>query len=142
LEFDYRCIRVWGKGKKERIVPIGSMAIDALRQYLAVSRNELLRRNPKAVGEQAVFLNKLGTRLSDRSVRRIFDKYIEQVSLNKAVSPHTLRHTFATHLLNNGADLRSVQELLGHVNLSTTQIYTHITKEKLRSIYTQTHPRA
>lgn len=142
LELDYGCMRVYGKGRKERIVLIGSAGIKALRVYFTAARPELLSRNRKKAAEKAVFLNKAGSRLTDRSIRRIVDNYIGQVSLEKSVSPHTLRHSFATHLLNNGADLRSVQELLGHVNLSTTQLYTHLTKEKLRSIYSKAHPRA
>lgn len=142
LELAYGCLRVFGKGRKERIVLIGSVGVEALRSYLTTARPELLRRNRKQTDGKAVFLNKAGSRLTDRSVRRIMDKYVNQVSFDKAISPHTLRHSFATHLLNNGADLRSVQELLGHVSLSTTQLYTHITKEKLRSIYSKTHPRA
>lgn len=142
LELDYGCIRVFGKGRKERIVLIGTAGIAALRSYISSARCELLSHNRKQAAEKAVFLNRAGTRLTDRSVRRMMDKYIEAVSLDKAISPHTLRHSFATHLLNNGADLRTVQELLGHVNLSTTQLYTHITKERLRSIYSKAHPRA
>jgi integrase/recombinase XerC len=142
LELDYGCMRVYGKGRKERIVLIGSAGIKAMRVYLTAARTELLSRNRKKTAEKAIFLNKAGTRLTDRSIRRIIDNYIGQVSLEKSVSPHTLRHSFATHLLNNGADLRSVQELLGHVNLSTTQLYTHVTKERLRSVYSKAHPRA
>lgn len=142
LELDYGCMRVCGKGRKERIVVVGAIATRALHQYMRSARLDLLRHNAGKSAEQALFLNKSGGRLSDRSVRRIVDKYIEQVSLDKSISPHTFRHSFATHLLDNGADLRSVQELLGHVNLSTTQIYTHVTKEKLRSVYTKAHPRA
>jgi len=142
LELDYGCMRVFGKGKKERIVLIGSAAIAAVRAYLSSARPELLSRRRKRTAESALFLNKAGTRLSDRSIRRTIDKYIEKISFDKDISPHTLRHSFATHLLNNGADLRSVQELLGHENLSTTQLYTHITKEKLRATYIKAHPRA
>lgn len=142
LELDYGCLRVYGKGKKERIVVIGSIAIQSVHQYLNSSRLKLLEHNRGKPINNALFLNKLGTRLTDRSVRRIVDKYIEKVSLDKSISPHTLRHSFATHLLDNGADLRTVQELLGHVNLSTTQLYTHVTKEKLRSVYIKAHPRA
>ena len=125
-------IKVFGKGKKERLVPIGDKALDAIGHYIKT------RRHTAA----ALFLNKNGTRLSDRSVRTIVDKYIRLTSVTRHISPHALRHTFATHLLNRGADLRSVQELLGHVNLSTTQIYTHMTTEKLKSVYDKAHPRA
>ncbi|MBL7068432.1 MAG: tyrosine recombinase XerC [Candidatus Omnitrophica bacterium] len=124
--------KVMGKGKKERICPIGEKATGALRNYL----------NKKTGHNRALFLNKSGGRLSDRSVRRIIDKHIRKISLRDKISPHTLRHSFATHLLDRGADLRSVQELLGHKNLSTTQIYTHITPERLKSVYDKTHPRA
>ncbi len=129
---------VFGKGAKERYVPLGSYAIKALTEYLNIARLQILNGQR----EKALFLNRYGKRLSDRSVRRMLDKYVQFLSTVKKVSPHTLRHTFATHLLNSGADLRVVQELLGHVNISTTQIYTHVTKERLQSVYKKTHPRA
>lgn len=125
-------VKVMGKGRKERICPIGDKAFSVLREYLT-------KRSKK---DKALFLNKSDHRLHDRSVRRIIDKYIQKVSLKEKISPHTLRHSFATHLLERGADLRSIQELLGHKNLSTTQIYTHITPERLKSVYDKTHPRA
>lgn len=125
-------IRVMGKGKKERLVPIGEKAIEAIRNYSAVRLQKT----------QALFLNKSGKRLSTRGIRKIINKYIERTGMHKKVSPHALRHSFATHLLDRGADLRSVQELLGHLNLSTTQIYTHLTTEKLKNVYDQAHPRA
>jgi tyrosine recombinase XerC len=125
-------IRVMGKGKKERIVPIGDKAIEAIREYCE-------KRLKKS---QALFLNKGGQRLTTRSIGNIINKYIQRTSIHKKISSHALRHSFATHLLNRGADLRSVQELLGHQNLSTTQIYTHLTTEKLRNVYNQAHPRA
>lgn len=125
-------IKVMGKGKKERIVPIGDKAIGAIRDYLDSREKYSL----------AVFLNKRGGRITDRGVRNIVKKYIAIAGIKKGVSPHTLRHSFATHLLNRGADLRSVQELLGHANLSTTQIYTHLTTEKLKGVYNKAHPRA
>ena len=124
--------KVSGKGKKERIVPIGDKALDAIRDYVQDRRHK----------SRALFLNKNGTRLSDRSVRNIVNKHITAASLMQKVSPHVLRHSFATHLLNRGADLRSVQELLGHVNLSTTQIYTHVTTDRLKEVYNKAHPRA
>lgn len=130
---------VYGKGAKERYVPVGSYACDVLRQYLEYGRKQLL------AGKQDhgyLLLNYRGEPLSDRSVRRIVDKYVETHALNLRVSPHTFRHTFATHMLNGGADLRTVQELLGHVNISTTQVYTHVTKERLRHVYDAAHPRA
>ena len=129
-------VKVLGKGRIERIAPCGDKAISVIREYLKY-RNVKMRQDKKAL-----FLNKSGKRLSDRSVRRIVDKYIKDVGTKEHISPHTLRHSFATHLLNRGADLRSVQELLGHKNLSTTQIYTHVTMERLKSVYDKAHPRA
>jgi integrase/recombinase XerC len=128
-------IKVYGKGKKERIVPIGERALQAIRDYLNT-------RRPVTKEAKALFFNKNGGRLTDRSVRRIINKYITKASIQQKISPHTLRHSFATHMLDHGADLRSVQELLGHANLSTTQIYTHITTERLKSAYMKAHPRA
>ena len=125
--------KVAGKGKKERLVPLGSQAVEALKGYLE-------RRG--FAKSSAFFLNKSGTRLSARSVCNIVDKYILAASLNYDISPHVLRHSFATHLLNRGADLRCVQELLGHMHLSTTQIYTHVTTDRLKKVYDQSHPRA
>lgn len=136
LYFEEELIKVYGKGSKERIVPLGSQAMSSLKNYLQKGRPYLLK-SPT----DALFLNKFGTRLSERSVRNIINKYVEEAALNQKVSPHTLRHSFATHLLNAGADLRSVQELLGHVKLSTTQIYTHITRENIQQVYHETHPR-
>lgn len=132
VDFISNIVKVMGKGKKERLVPIGDKAISAIRDYL----------QSRATQQRALFLNKSGSRLSDRSVRKIINKYILKTSIAMHISPHVLRHSFATHLLNRGADLRSVQELLGHVNLSTTQIYTHVTTERLKSIYNRSHPRA
>ena len=131
-------IKVFGKGSKERMVPIGGPAVTSLRRYLD-KRDEM---KAKAKDREAVFLGKNGTRLWDRSVRRILDKYISLCSVSGHISPHSLRHSFATHLLNRGADLRSVQELLGHANLSTTQIYTHVTTDRLKAVYDKAHPRA
>ena len=128
-----------GKGNKERLAPLGRQAKTALLDYMENSRNHLLQAD-KATNE-AVFLNRFGGRLSGRSIRNIIDKYVEEVAITQKVSPHTLRHSFATHLLNGGADLRSVQELLGHVKLSTTQIYTHLTRENIKTIYDNSHPR-
>ncbi|MBP9854233.1 MAG: tyrosine recombinase XerC [Candidatus Omnitrophica bacterium] len=125
-------IKVSGKGKKERLVPIGSKAVTAIKDYL----------EDRADTPQALFLNKNGTRLTTRGVFNITNKYIKMACSNKDISPHVLRHSFATHLLNRGADLRSVQELLGHVNLSTTQIYTHVSTDKLKKVYDKAHPRA
>ncbi len=139
-------IHVRGKGKKERVVPLGSHALAAVRHYMT-----LLEPDPQfaAVRERSMtdpavplFVNKNSGRLSSRSVRRKLDKYLIAAGLDPSISPHTLRHSFATHLLDNGADLRSVQELLGHQSLSTTQIYTHLTSMRLRTAYDQAHPRA
>lgn len=132
-------MRVLGKGRKERMVPIGSKAIAALRVYLR-RRADLEPR--RGTGGDALFLNFRGTRLNVRSVRRIVDRYIRQCAILRKVSPHTLRHSFATHLLDAGADLRSIQELLGHVSLSTTQKYTHVSTERLLRTYGKAHPRA
>ena len=136
-----RFVIVCGKGAKERIVPIGRTAAAALERYVADARPRLYSKWRKEQ-HQFLFINSKGGPLTDRSVRRIIDKYIANLAVAKKVSPHTIRHTFATHMLNNGADLRSVQEMLGHVNLSTTQLYTHVTKERLKAVYRETHPRA
>ncbi|MDO8682723.1 MAG: tyrosine recombinase XerC [Armatimonadota bacterium] len=133
-------IRITGKGAKQRIVLVGSAAREALADYLSAGR-PVLAAKAKTEGN-AVFLNKSGTRLTDRSVRRIVNKYIEAVSDSLKISPHTMRHTFATHMLSHGADLRSVQELLGHSSVVTTQIYTHVTRERMKEVYDKAHPRA
>ena len=138
IDLDTGTALVFGKGAKERYVPLGRYSIEALQNYLQKARPKFILNRQ----EKALFLNKNGGRLSDRSIRRMVDKYVQHLSFQKKISPHTIRHTFATHLLNAGADLRSVQELLGHVNISTTQIYTHVTKERLQHIYNHTHPRA
>jgi integrase/recombinase XerC len=133
-------LRVRGKGRKDRLTPIGSQAIKAVQRYF-----ELRTADPKLSQNQPnqrVFLNKHGESLSTRSVRRKLDKYLVEAGLDPGISPHTLRHSFATHLLNNGADLRSVQELLGHQSLSTTQIYTHLTTTRVKQVYDSAHPRA
>jgi integrase/recombinase XerC len=129
--------RVRGKGRKERIAALGSFAVKALREYL----HERLRMLASP-GERGLFLNRYGERISTRSVARLLDKYIIRTGLAARTSPHTLRHSFATHLLDAGADLRSVQELLGHKNLETTQIYTHVSMERMRKIYDKAHPRS
>jgi integrase/recombinase XerC len=135
VDLDQGIARVLGKGGKERYVILGSHAVAALRVYLTL-RREL------GEDERALFLNRRGSRLSDRSVRRILDGHIARVGRLHHISPHALRHSFATHMLDGGADLRAVQELLGHASLSSTQIYTHTTRERLARIYDQAHPRA
>ncbi len=132
IDFISGIIKVMGKGKKERMVPIGDIALMAIRKYLDKRKKQ---------GE-AIFLNKNGKRITTRGVWDIVKKYLKSAGINQGVSPHTFRHSFATHLLNRGADLRTVQELLGHASLSTTQIYTHLTTEKLKSVYDKAHPRA
>lgn len=137
LELRSRLVKVRGKGSKERIVPFGTKAETAVRAYLAV-RGELIRN----AEEEAVFVNYRGERITTRSVRRLFDGYVRDAALRTGVSPHTLRHSFATHLLNAGADLRGIQELLGHASLSTTQKYTHLNDWQLMAVYKKAHPRA
>jgi tyrosine recombinase XerC len=137
IDFIGSTVKVLGKGKKERLLPIGERALEAINSYLSQRKKQT-----KKGQINDLFLNKNNTRLSDRGVRKVIHKYITKLSLKSGVSPHTLRHSFATHLLNRGADLRSVQELLGHANLSTTQIYTHLTTERLKAIYDKAHPRA
>lgn len=127
-------VRVMGKGRKERIVPVGSLAVRALDDYL------LARNNPPY--DAPLFLNQRGGRLTRRSVARLVDQYMRHLTTMKKASPHTLRHTFATHLLEGGADLRAIQELLGHASLSTTQKYTHVTIDKLLEVYDKAHPKA
>lgn len=136
IDFISGVLKVFGKGKKERLVPIGDRALRAIRAYFEkIGVSDINEKKP-------AFLNKSKRRVSDRAVRRIVHKYIHKTSLNENISPHSLRHSFATHMLDRGADLRSVQELLGHANLSTTQIYTHVTTERLKLIYDKVHPRA
>ena len=136
-------LKVRGKGRKERLIPIGKKALEALGRYLD-ERPELFLKGKKDIDrdEKALFLNNWGGRLAARSVIQMVKKSVKKVSSQLNVSPHTLRHTFATHLLNAGADLRAVQELLGHVNLSTTQIYTQVTTQRLKTVYNKAHPRA
>jgi tyrosine recombinase XerC len=132
VDFIGNIARVMGKGRKERLVPIGDTALEAVKTYIDKRPHE----------SKALFLNKSGGRLSARSVGNIIRKFVLQEAMRQHVTPHMFRHSFATHLLNRGADLRAVQELLGHVNLSTTQIYTHLTTDKLKKVYDQAHPRA
>ena len=139
VDFLGEVVHVRGKGKKERIAPIGSSALQVIQHYMEY-RNKRAQSNGN-FDPKVLFVNKHGRRLSTRSVRRKMDKYLKMAGLDPAISPHTLRHSFATHMLNNGADLRSVQELLGHQSLSTTQIYTHLTTTKLKEVYENAHPR-
>lgn len=140
IDLEEGILRVQGKGRKDRLTPIGSQAISALRRYFQM--RQLNPRMQASAAASKVFLNKHGGPLSTRSVRRKLDKYLVAAGLDPGISPHTLRHSVATHLLNNGADLRSVQELLGHQSLSTTQIYTHLTTSRMKQVYDSAHPRA
>jgi integrase/recombinase XerC len=139
IDFLGEVIHVRGKGKKERIAPIGASALQTIQHYMEF-RNKRAQNNNN-FDSKVLFVNKHGRRLSTRSVRRKMDKYLKMAGLDPAISPHTLRHSFATHMLNNGADLRSVQELLGHQSLSTTQVYTHLTTTRLKEVYENAHPR-
>jgi len=130
-------VRVFGKGKKERIVLLGSHAVRALKEYNESARPRINKR-----GVKALFVSRQGTAVTERSIQRMISRASRKARIGRPVTPHTIRHTFATHLLSGGADLRTVQELLGHSSLSTTQMYTHITKERLKSIYDSFHPRA
>lgn len=136
LETGY--IRCSGKGSKERIVPLGTLAIQSVSEYMAHGRPKLVKDRD----EQALFVNHHGHRLTRQGFWKIVKKYADDARVEKEITPHTLRHSFATHLLENGADLRSVQEMLGHADISTTQIYTHVTKGRLKEVYARTHPRA
>jgi integrase/recombinase XerC len=143
VDLPARVLRVMGKGRKERMVPFGRPAGDALRRWLEVWEGvrDPVKGDPVKEGEP-VFLNHVGGRLTDRSVRRVIDRWVDTAAVARGVHPHTLRHTFATHLLENGADLRAIQELLGHSSLSTTQKYTHLEVDRLLSVYRDAHPRA
>jgi tyrosine recombinase XerC len=131
-----------GKGKRERIVPLGAHAIKSLGHYVEMLEKQLASAGLSASADSPLFVNKHGGRLSSRSVRRKVSKYLGAVGLDPEISPHTIRHSFATHLLDNGADLRSVQELLGHQSLSSTQVYTHLSRQRMRDGYDKAHPRA
>ncbi len=136
LEMGY--IKCRGKGSRERIVPVGSVAIKFLREFLDKGRPRLLRDEK----EQALFINHHGNRLTRQGFWKIVKKYAKNAGIDRDITPHTLRHSFATHLLDNGADLRSVQEMLGHADISTTQIYTHVSQGRLKEVYARAHPRA
>jgi len=143
IDFRERMVRVTGKRKKQRIVPFHAHALEALMHYLSQSRPVFLNNCPAATRDiQACFLNYQGTRITTRSVGRMIDKYIKRCADIHNISPHSLRHSFATHLLDSGADLRDIQELLGHARLSTTQIYTQVSMEKMIDVYSKAHPKA
>lgn len=150
IDFFNGLVKVMGKGSRERIVPIGEKALGILHHYLK-NREQVLRKdnlltdsteNGKRRTEHSLFINRYGKRLSARYIRKLIDKYITKISLKKKVSPHIFRHSFATHLLNAGCDLRAVQEMLGHASLKTTQVYTHVSLEQMKKIYAKYHPRA
>ncbi|MBI84453.1 MAG: tyrosine recombinase XerC [Planctomycetaceae bacterium] len=139
LDLKEGLVRVRGKGKRERLAPLGSYAVQALTYWLGVRH---LSRKENAGRGAPVFVNKFGCRITTRSVARMLEKYLKKTGLDLRTTPHTLRHSFATHLLDRGADIRSVQELLGHKSLVTTQIYTHVSTSRLKAVYEKAHPRA
>jgi len=139
VNLDIGFLRCIGKGSKERVIPLGKKAIGSLKRYLESSRPQLLDSAKK--DSEFLFLNRFGKKISRQSLWKIIKRYAKEAKIKKTIMPHILRHSFATHLLERGADLRSVQEMLGHANISTTQIYTHINKERLKSIHKMFHPR-
>ncbi|WP_192892918.1 tyrosine recombinase XerC [Planococcus salinus] len=138
LDRQMQIVKVMGKGRKERYIPYGEFASEALERYIEEARPKLMKQREHV----SLFVNSRGEPLTDRGVRHILTECMKKASANSAIYPHMIRHTFATHLLNNGADMRTVQELLGHSHLSSTQVYTHVTKEHLRNTYLKSHPRA
>ncbi len=141
VDFDGCSLRVRGKGQKERLVPFGNSAEKALQRYLKIARPQICHKKT-GLTEDPLFVNWRGERLTTRGVYGIINKYLKNIAPTRNLSPHSLRHTFATHLLEGGADLRSVQELLGHSRMSSTQIYTHITGKRIKAVYEKAHPRA
>jgi integrase/recombinase XerC len=140
IDLNRALIKVTAKGNRERILPLGDHAVEALRFYIHRIRPHLMEKKPGRI--DALFLNNQGGRLTDRGVRWLVKRYTKMLGLNAQTCPHTFRHSYATHMLDNGADLRAVQELLGHARLSTTQIYTHLSKERVKRVYDKSHPRA
>jgi integrase/recombinase XerC len=139
LHLDEGLVRVRGKGRKERFAPMGSYAVQAINSWLSA---RVLAKDAPKKASAPVFVNRFGRRITTRSIGRILEKHIKLVGLDSRTSPHTLRHSFATHLLDSGAEIRSVQELLGHKSLVTTQIYTHLTTANLKDVYEKAHPLA
>ena len=138
IDFDNHIVRVTGKGEKDRLVPLTPASCEAIKAYCSARNSQ----HPERKNEAAIFLNHLGTPLSTRSIARLIDKYARQLAMMMNITPHQFRHSFATHMLNNGADIRAVQEMLGHSSLATTQIYTRISKERLMQTYRLSHPRS
>ncbi len=138
LDQTMQIVKVMGKGRKERYIPYGQFAQDALEHYLEEARPKLMKKQ----NHDYLFVNSRGEAVTDRGIRHILSECMKKASINSSIYPHMIRHSFATHLINNGADIRTVQELLGHSHLSSTQVYTHVTKEHLRNTYLKSHPRA